>query len=447
MEDSRVPVVVVGAGIIGLTAAWRALVAGAAVTVLDPAPGDGATHAAAGMLGPAMEAEFGEERLARIGAESVRLWPEFAAGLERAAGLAAGTLGLDTAGTLAVAYDADDAAQLRRRLTLHRELGLESWELTPAEARAREPSLGPRLSAAAWIPGDHQVDPRAVQRALLDVVGRHPRASLVERAATSLTWDGGAVVGVCDDAGTEWPAGPAEGVTGEPVAAGRAAGAGGDGWDGTGRRGADGRRRGGIVVLAAGHASAGLYPGAPTRAVPGTTLRLDADAALGPSVVVRGTVQGRPVYVVPRRPRPDGRREIVVGATSDERAATTRTRAGDVFALLRDARALLPALDEADLAEATTRSRPGSPDNAPLLGEAAPGLVLATGHHRGGILLAPLTAAVVDHRPGVLPHAGPGAAHAARIAEAAAPLLDPLRLERRATTPAAHPRTTEGAPS
>ncbi|GAB3163551.1 glycine oxidase ThiO [Myceligenerans halotolerans] len=375
-------VVVIGAGIIGLTAAWRGLAAGAAVTVLDPAPGDGATHAAAGMLGPTMEAEFGEERLARAGAESVRLWPEFAAGLERAAGLAPGALGLDTTGTLAVAYDADDAALLRRRLALHRELGLESEEITVAEARRREPSLGPRVAGAAWVPGDHQVDPRAVQRALLDMVRRHPRARLVERAAAALTWDGDAVVGVRDDAGTEWRARPTMAVPDDT---------------------------GGIVVLAAGHASAALYPGASTRPVPGTTLRLDADVTLGPSVVVRGTVQGRHVYVVPRRARPDGRREIVVGATSDERAATTRTRAGDVFALLRDARALLPALDEADLIEATTRSRPGSPDNAPLLGAAAPGLVLATGHYRGGVLLAPHTSATLDTHFTPAPRPAPAA--------------------------------------
>ncbi|GAB4085269.1 glycine oxidase ThiO [Myceligenerans cantabricum] len=366
MEHRRAPaVVVVGAGIIGLTAAWCALDAGAQVTVLDPAPGDGATHAAAGMLGPAMEAEFGEERLARIGAESARRWPSFAAGLERAAGLPPGTLGLDTTGTLAVAYDADDAALLRRRLALHHDLGLDSREITLAEARDREPSLGPRVSAAAWIPGDHQVDPRAVHRALLGLVRGHPAATLVARPVTSLVRSGTdrAVTGVVDAAGTE--------------------------------------HRGGVVVLAAGHASAALYGGAPTRPVPGTTLRLEAEADAGPATVVRGTVQGRPVYVVPRRARPEGRREIVVGATSDERAATTRTRAGDVFALLRDARALLPALDEADLAETTTRSRPGTPDNAPLLGEAAPGLVLATGHYRSGILLTPHAATILT------PHLSP----------------------------------------
>ncbi|GAA1869321.1 FAD-dependent oxidoreductase [Myceligenerans crystallogenes] len=445
MGHGRAPgVVVVGAGIIGLAAAWRALDAGATVTVLDPAPGAGATHAAAGMLGPTMEADFGERDLARFGARSVRLWPEFAAVLERAAGLPPGALGLDASGTLAVAFDADDAALLRRRLALHRDLGLGSREIPVAEARDREPSLGPRIAAAAWIPGDHQVDPRAVHRALLRVVTAHPDATLVTRAVASLRRT--AVPGVIPDPGAaSTPRGGAsgpgvllsegsapdrealpreripflamDGTASRPEALSRERVAGVVDEDGDGVEHPVGPARASeapprervagvvdedgvehpadVVVLAAGYASAGLYGGAATRAVPGTTLRLEADAAAGPSVVVRGTVQGRSVYVVPRAARGDGRREIVVGASSDERDATTRTRAGDVFALLRDARALLPGLDEADLIETTTRSRPATPDNLPLIGMAEPGLFLATGHHRNGILLTPHTAAVV----------------------------------------------------
>jgi glycine oxidase len=157
--------------------------------------------------------------------------------------------------------------------------------------------------------------------------------------------------------------------------------------------------------------------------VPGTTLRLDAGTSQAPGVVVRGTVQGRPVYAVPRPVRPDGRREVVVGATSDEREDDRLTRAGDVFGLLRDVRALLPELDDAVLLEAVTRSRPGSPDNAPLLGWAADGLFLATGHHRNGILLTPLTAAAVDRALGV----APAGAEAAAAVEAAARFADPRR--------------------
>ncbi|MFC8801490.1 glycine oxidase ThiO [Promicromonospora sp. NPDC057138] len=383
MSSHVCDVLVIGGGIVGLTAAWRAVEAGASVVVLDPSPGDGATHAAAGMLAPVMEAGFGEKGQARLGTASLALWPAFAEALERAAGLPPGAVGLETAGTLALAYDRDDLVALRRLLDLHSGWGLGSAEIAPDEARLREPGVGPRVAGAAWVPGDHRVDPRAVQVALSAAVAAHE--ILVRRAAVSLTWADDAVVGALDEAGTAYAAG--------------------------------------TVVLAAGHASGSLFAGAPTRPVPGTTLRLAADVDRAPAVVVRGTVQGRPVYAVPRPVRPDGTREVVVGATSDERADDHLTRAGDVFALLRDVRALLPGLDDAVLLETVTRSRPGSPDNAPILGWAADGLYLATGHHRNGILLTALTAAAVDQALGVAPD-GPAAIAAV---EAAARFADPRR--------------------
>ncbi|WP_423464567.1 FAD-dependent oxidoreductase [Promicromonospora sp. MS192] len=397
MSSRACDVLVVGAGIVGLTAAWRALDAGARVVVLDPAPGDGATHAAAGMLAPVMEAGFGEEGQARLGTAALALWPAYAAAVEHAAGLPPGAVGLDTtSGTLALAYDADDVVALRRLLALHRQWGLGSAELPPAAAREREPGTGPRVAGAAWVPGDHSADPRALHAALAGVVAA--RGTVVRRAAAALTWADGAVTGAVDAAGTTYAAG--------------------------------------TVVLAAGHASGTLYAGAPTRPVPGTTLRLLADADRAPRVVVRGVVQGRPVYAVPRPVRPDGTREVVVGATSHERADDHLTRAGDVFALLRDVRVLLPGLDEAGLLEATTRSRPGSPDNAPLLGRAAPGLHLATGHHRNGILLAPLTAAALDHALGAAPSAWADEEAAGAAVAAAARYADPLRFGPAGGTPA-----------
>lgn len=396
MSASTHDVVVVGAGIVGLTAAWRARCAGADVVVLDPAPGDGATHAAAGMLAPVLEAGFGEEGHARLGVASLALWPAYAQDLEAAAGLPSGAVGLDTSGTLALAYDADDRAALRRTLALHSGWGLDSAEIGADEARRREPGVGPRVTGAAWVPGDHRADPRAVHAALAAAVGPE---RVLRRTVTSLCWSGGRVTGATDDTGDT--------------------------------------HRAATLVLAAGHASGRLFPGAPTRPVLGTTLRLLADADRAPHVVVRGAVQGRPVYAVPRAPRPDGSREVVVGATSDERADDHLTRAGDVYALLRDARVLLPGLDDAVLAETTTRARPGTPDNAPLVGWAADGLYVATGHHRNGVLLAPLTAAAVDHALGARDP------RAVAAAEAAARHADPTRYRR--TRPADHPvGATEG---
>jgi glycine oxidase len=110
-----------------------------------------------------------------------------------------------------------------------------------------------------------------------------------------------------------------------------------------------------------------------------------------PSHVVRAVVRGAHVYVVPRRSG-----EIVVGATSVERGFETRVTAGGVYELLRDSRAVVPGLDEAELVDVSAGLRPGTPDNAPLIGwSGVDRLFVATGHYRNGVLLAPITAEAV----------------------------------------------------
>ncbi len=391
---STTDVVVVGAGIVGAAVAWRAARAGLEVTVLDPAPGDGATRAAAGMLAPVSETWFGEEAAVRLGLAGQAAWPGFAEELAAETGT---DPGLRSTGTLVVAYDADDAAHLRRWLALHARWSLGSVELGPAEARRREPLLGARSSGAAWVPDDHVADPRATHAALMSALRARREACVVRRAAARLALDvRGAVAGVVDDAGRT--------------------------------------HRAGAVVLASGWRAAELVSGlpvaVPVRPVRGQTLRLDAGPEGAPAHVVRGIVQGRPVYVVPRAPgtgRGPGatpeHREVVVGATSEEGPDDRRAAAGGVFALLRDARALLPALDEAALVEATPRARPGTPDNLPLVGPTdVPGLHLAAGHYRNGVLLAPLTAeAVVAGLEGDDPPPALAAADPRRFAPATPP--------------------------
>jgi glycine oxidase len=164
----------------------------------------------------------------------------------------------------------------------------------------------------------------------------------------------------------------------------------------------------GQVVLAAGCWSAGIggLPRAalpPVRPVKGQILRLRVPPGRPGllSRTVRGTARGSQVYLVPRA---DG--EIVVGATEEEQGFDTRVTAGAVYDLLRDARELVPGVSELTLAEASAGLRPGTPDNAPILGPAPlPGLVYATGHHRNGMLLAPVTADAVTAylTTGVLP--------------------------------------------
>lgn len=355
-EDTDV--IVVGCGIIGACIAWLASRQGLSVRCLDPEPGSGATHAAAGMLAAVAESGFGEHDLMRLNVESAARWPEFAAELEEFTGQ---PTGLRRSGALAVAFDADDRQQLHRLLQLQHEWGLDAREINVTEARELEPSLGPRIAGAVWLPDDHQVNPRAVQTALLTAL-ELTGADVIRRPAAGLTWHDSSVTGVVDDTGA--------------------------------------RHRARVVVLAAGWNSRDVtdsLPGppvvVPTRPVKGQVIRLDArqEPAFQLSRVIRGIVQHRNVYLVPRA---DG--EIVIGATSEEQPDDRLPTAGGIFALLRDARALVPGIDELPVTELTARARPGSPDNMPLIGPAGvPGLVLATGHHRNGILLAPLTAAAV----------------------------------------------------
>lgn len=135
----------------------------------------------------------------------------------------------------------------------------------------------------------------------------------------------------------------------------------------------------------------------PLRPVYGDILRLAVPRRLDPllTATVRGTVHGYPVYLVPRE---NG--TVVIGATQREDGSDA-VSAGGVYQLLRDAQALVPAVAELELLESTCRARPGTPDNAPLLGRVEgsdgvplPGVVVATGFFRHGVLLAPVAAEI-----------------------------------------------------
>ena len=132
----------------------------------------------------------------------------------------------------------------------------------------------------------------------------------------------------------------------------------------------------------------------PVRPVKGEVLRLRTPDGHRPLLrhVVRGLVRGDEIYLVPRE---DGNPELVLGATQEERGDAVNT-AGGLRWLLRGAHELAPGVDEMQVTDMTAGLRPGTPDNAPLLGATAlPGLLMATGHHRNGVLLTPVTAHVL----------------------------------------------------
>lgn len=350
-------VLVVGHGIVGAVACWRAAEAGLRVTCLDPEPNRGASHAAAGMLAPITEADFGESELLRLNLAAMARWPQFAAAVQDASGIA---VGYHRCGVLTVGYERADLDQLDRLAALHGLHGPAVDPLTAAEARDREPMLGPRGAGGYWAADDGQVDPRRLLTALARIgAGRAVRT--LPLRATGLVEDvDRTIIGVVDEAGDHHPAD--------------------------------------LVVLAAGHATGSLTRGEdrlriPIRPVKGQLIRLDGAASGWPAEprVIRGFVQQRPVYLVFRGS------ELIIGATSEEWPDDRLITAGAVFSLLRDARAIMPGIDELTVQELTSRARPATPDNLPILGRTAvPGLVVATGHYRNGILLAPATADAFD---------------------------------------------------
>ena len=351
-------VLVIGGGIIGLVTAWRAAQRGLSTAVVDPEPGGGAAQVAAGMLAAVTELHHGEQTLLGLNLASARRYPDFAAELTELTGH---DLGYRRCGTLAVALDADDRTHLRELHALQRASGLESEWLSGRDCRRLEPMLAPGVRGGLRVDGDHQIDPRRLA---------------------------GALMAACEQAGVVFHRTWAERLV---VRRDRAAGC----------ELRDGSRLGARqVVLAAGSRS-GQLAGVPddvlppVRPVKGQVVRLTVPARYAPFLnrTVRAVVRGSQVYLVPRLSG-----ELVIGATTEELGWDTTVTAGGVYELLRDAHELVPGITELPLTETRAGLRPGSPDNAPLLGPTElPGLLLATGHYRNGVLLTPVTGDALAH--------------------------------------------------
>lgn len=337
----------------GLGIAWRLAQAGCPVTVYErDEAGHGASWAAAGMLAAAVETEPGEEELLALTLESQRRWPVFARELEVATGI---SVDYRNEGTIVVALTRDDAEQLRFTYDFQKGLGLELEWLSGTEARLREPHLRPGIPGAVLSPRDHQVENRRLVRALAKAA-RNAGAVLHEHhPVREIDVSGERACGVVTDRGRD----PADVIV-------LAAGA----WS---------REIGGIPVAS--------LP--PVRPIKGQMLALRMDPA---APLVRHVIWLPRGYLVPRQ---DGR--LVVGGTVEERGFDDTLTAGGVLALLEGAWRALPAIEELPIAETWVGFRPGSRDDAPMLGPSGiDGLVVATGHHRNGILLTPVTAEAVS---------------------------------------------------
>ncbi|HCT14186.1 MAG TPA: glycine oxidase ThiO [Corynebacterium nuruki] len=362
-----VDTVIVGAGVAGLTAAWNLHKAGQSVTVVDPEPGMGASRAAAGMIAAVSEVMYQHRTMRTLMTTSAALYPPLVEELTGLLGHDVGYRGTETLDIGAHSADRDYFADLAE---VQRASGMTVEKITTRQARKLEPALSPAIAGAFLVAGDHQINPRRLVPALIEALEKtattaapftllRQRATEVLRTGDSTSstgaTGGGAVTGVRLDDGTEIHAGTTllcPGVS----------------FDGIGN----------LPEAAA----------VKLRPVHGDVLRAHLRPGQPPLLerTVRGMVNGKPVYLVPRT---DG--EIVIGATEREDGFDGVVLEG-AYQLLRDAQVLVPGAADLELTEILARARPGTPDDLPYIGrlDGVDGLVVSTGYSRHGILLAPL---------------------------------------------------------
>ncbi len=342
-------VIVVGAGVVGATAAWELAAAGARVRLIDArAPGDGATRASAGVLAPYIEGHPASP-LRELGRQSLDLYDEFIARL-RADSYREVTY--DRSGTLEVALTQADAERLAEVSAALWRDGVEARWVPPAVIPDMEPGVSPAATGALFIP----------------MHGYVGVSSLTAAAVAAAAGRGAEVMqdcGALDIAST-----PGGGVA---------------------VRHAAGVLEADQVVLAAGSWSSqvrvhGAEP-VPVKPIRGQLLQLGTMRG-----VIGRVIWGAHGYLVPWA---DG--SVLVGATVEDVGFDESTTPDARRALLDLAASLVPELATAGIADMRAGLRPRGPDDLPLLGRSAAvrGLVYAAGHYRNGVLLAPLTAELV----------------------------------------------------
>jgi glycine oxidase len=341
-------VIVVGGGVIGCAIARHLARAGVSVVVLERAiPGAEASSAAGGILA-AQEEAGGPGPLAELLLASRALFPRLAAELREETGL---DIGLRQTGLLAACFDAAEEARLEGRHAWQRAAGLRLEWLRGARLAAAEPALGPGVTAALSFPEDGQLEPRLYLQALALAAARAGARFITGAYVRRVVHEGGRVAGVE--------------LEGEMLAARH-------------------------VVVAAGSWSAlvegAALPPRVVRPMRGQMVQLETRPPL-----IRGTVTCAGGYLVGRA---DGR--VLAGSTMELVGFDKRVTAGGLRHILDVAVRLVPALADAPVTDSWANFRPATADDLPLIGPAGPpGLIVASGHFRNGILLSAITAELV----------------------------------------------------
>jgi len=341
-------VIIVGGGVIGCSIAWRLAQAGLKVTVFERGRvGCEASRAAAGMLSPQGESQTAGPFF-DLCLRSRAMYRSFAEELNDASGI---DVEYKDEGTLFVVLQGEDEEEKTRWAMWQLDAGLPLEHVSADDLRKIEPAVTESATRAIFLPEEHQVENRRLMDAL-EVAMKRAGVELIEGAeVTALATDHGRVTGV--------------GVAGQHVDAG-------------------------VVVVAAGTWSSRLLEplGLNVKVIPA---RGQMIAVQGGTLPISRVLHSSSVYVVPRR---DGR--ILIGATVEQAGFRKAVTVRAVKHLLSAAVELVPSLGELEIVETWSGLRPDTVDHLPILGPSGiENLLLATGHFRNGILLAPLTADLI----------------------------------------------------
>jgi glycine oxidase len=337
-------VAIAGGGLIGATVAFELACAGLQVALFDRhEPGEGSSWAAAGILSPAPE-NAGMISIVPLGRASLQLYPEFVATVEE---ISSQSTGYRARGTLEAVFSTDAQEKLSTIIALHHGLGLKAEPVSAEDAREMEPALSSELEAAVFRPDEACVDNRALTKAVLTAAERSGVKTFAGSNVQSIAKNGRRCDGFV--------------VEGEKVQSR---------W----------------TVIAAGCCSAeieGAAQYAPVRPAKGQMIALRAK-----DLSIERVLWSDHVYLVPRN---DGK--ILAGATVEYVGFDKRVTLGAVQKIITAALQLAPALADAQMENTWAGLRPDSPDHLPIIGPTdLDGLLIATGHFRSGILLAPITA-------------------------------------------------------
>jgi glycine oxidase len=347
---------IIGGGIAALTLARMLAQDGRSIVLVERnRPGTGASHAAAGMLAPLIEARLEEESIVRFGLDCLQYYPEFVSALEEETGE---RVDYRREGTLIVGIDRDDLEHLRHLYDEQRRLGLPVEWLSGYECRQLEPCLATGIPGGIFSPQDHQVDNRQLIRALMKSLLMHAGVTMIEEAGAGEFQNGAA-------------SGSLQFTTGRhTISAGQYI----------------------VATGAHGDSLATLLPDMARliRPVKGQIMRLDQTRM----PLVDHVVRSPEMYLVPK-----SNGELVLGASAEDRGFDESVTAGPIFELLRAAWECVPGIYELPIIETIVGFRPATIDHAPLIGETElQQVALATGYYRHGILFAPYCAKLLSDR-------------------------------------------------